>query len=257
MHHSALLCCSLSSEALGCQTRGSPWAHQGNKSQHLGGTPEKGSDAGGGEGKHMNCLAWCWGFCNAFCMLSSHGSAQLKTSQHDAPCACPRSPGCFSALTLTLSGQISVSQCFPLCIGDSSVYRTLMIHPTLSFLPSVQGVWKNSPNVCPHSRRKGSIFLWCEEQGGQAGCRQFLSKIEQKRITRGMWLPCLIPQRLSCSTPFSRGGLSPLCVLCYTPDADNSTNCGEVCYWNDMYTGLLGEVEFQEQWGNGRETWGL
>lgn len=26
-------------------------------SQHLGGTPEQGSDAEGEEGKHMNCLA--------------------------------------------------------------------------------------------------------------------------------------------------------------------------------------------------------
>lgn len=106
---------------------------------------------------------------------------------------------------------------------------------------------ENSPNVGLYSRRRGSTFLWCEgrQQGGQAGHNQFLSKIDQRRIMRGMWLPCLIPQWLSCSTPFSRDGLSPLCGLCYGPDADTSTNCGEVCYWNGMYTSLLGEVEFQ------------
>lgn len=72
-----------------------------------------------------------------------------------------------------------------------------------------------------------------------------------------MQLPCLIPQWLSCSTPFSRDGLSPLRGLCYAPDAGTSTNCGKVCYWNGMYTGLLGEVEFQEELGSGRDTWGF
>lgn len=47
------------------------------------------------------------------------------------------------------------------------------------------------------------------------------------------------------------------CPHYVAPDADTSTNCGKNCYWNGMYTGLLGQVEFQEQLGNGRDTWGL
>lgn len=46
----------------------------------------------------------------------------------------------------------------------------------------------------------------------------------------------------------------PHCVVCVALlMADIFNNCGKVCYWNGMYTGLLGELQFQKQWGNGRD----
>lgn len=59
MHHSALLCCTAAGVKHWdttemwlslCTPRGD------GQSQHLGATPEKASEAGGGEGKHINCL---------------------------------------------------------------------------------------------------------------------------------------------------------------------------------------------------------
>lgn len=74
---------------------------------------------------------------------------------------------------------------------------------------------------------------------------------------RGTRVLFLIPWCLSCSAPFPRDSLSLLQGLSYAPAADTSTPCGKVSCWNGMCTGLLGEVELQEQLGNGRGTCGL
>lgn len=207
-----------------------------------------------GGGKHMNCLAWCWVL---FCFLHAQLlriSIRPQSSQLGAPRACPRSPGFFSALSLIL---IWKSFCSPLTVGDIGMSGPFMVHPALSFLPSVPSVWKTLP-VFPNSRRRspnsrGSTFLW---EGGQAGHNQS-SKSCTKEDNERDRATFPIPRWPSCSAPFSRDGLSPLRGLSYAPAADTSTRCGKVTWWNGMYTGLLGEVELQEQLGNGRGTCGL